>query len=133
MSDSAAIRQAPPTVTIQGCVSAELTLAEVEAEGVLTITPHRGTQLVAGWYNGIAEWAGWDSRLEGLDKSSVWVSRHRRTKNEEAIADDEQDAMAVHCACANRIRSIHRIDGNPTFRRESHGQLQYRADFCDHA
>lgn len=64
--------QGSPTVTVEGSLAARLIVAEVEAEGVLSITPYRSLNPVIGWYNGVAEWAGWDSRLEELDKDWDW-------------------------------------------------------------
>ncbi|MGP4805385.1 hypothetical protein DXT90_18870 [Agrobacterium tumefaciens] len=61
-----------PTVTAQGKVGVDLTLAQVKGGLGVSVTPYRAGNFVVHAFNGIAEWAEWDARLGEIDKSWDW-------------------------------------------------------------
>ncbi len=67
-----------PTVTAQGKVGVNLTLAQVKGGLGVSVTPYRAGNFVVHSFNGLAEWADWDARLGEIDKSWDWRLRYRR-------------------------------------------------------
>lgn len=61
-----------PTAAVSGKLGGELTAAEVKAGGGLSVTPYRAGNVFVHSYNGLADWAGWDTRLQEIDKSWDW-------------------------------------------------------------
>ncbi|WJH37676.1 hypothetical protein N7E02_02305 (plasmid) [Aliirhizobium terrae] len=61
-----------PTAAVAGKLGVDLTAAEVKAGGGIAATPYRAGNFVVHTYNGLADWAGWDTRLEEIDKSWDW-------------------------------------------------------------
>ncbi len=61
-----------PTVTAQGKVGVDLTLAQVKGGVGVSVTPYRAGNFVVHSFNGLAEWADWDARLGEIDKSWDW-------------------------------------------------------------
>ncbi len=61
-----------PTVTAQGKVGVDVTLAQVKGGLGVSVTPYRAGNFVVHSFNGVAEWANWDARLSELDTSWDW-------------------------------------------------------------
>ncbi|MBA8878986.1 hypothetical protein [Phyllobacterium myrsinacearum] len=61
-----------PTATLSGEIGASATLVEGKLGGGISITPRRIWSPIVHAYNGLADWAEWDSRLEELDNKFDW-------------------------------------------------------------
>lgn len=61
-----------PTATLNGKIALKGVLAEAGGGLELSVTPRRIHNAFAYMYNGVANWAEWDTRIEELDEKWDW-------------------------------------------------------------